>query len=133
MGTREQHGPAVLEALILIMLLYLGFGFGFMKVEGWDTIDTIYFITFTLTTVGFGDPAPQTELGKLMAVALMWIGVSIAIYLLYSIQQYFIYRYFWQRRISTITEMIRPEKGYVTGKYKNKKFDLARIFRIKKI
>ena len=38
---------------------------------------SIYWAIVTLTTVGFGDIAPQTPLGQLIASAIMILGYSI--------------------------------------------------------
>src|SRR5829696_7613641 len=52
----------ILLALVL-SLLVSGTTF-FTLVEGWSVLDPFYFSVTTLTTVGFGDPAPTTALGR---------------------------------------------------------------------
>ena len=36
----------------------------YARVEGWQFLDSVMFTTFTLLTVGIGDPAPATHLGR---------------------------------------------------------------------
>lgn len=45
--------------------------------EGWNWIDSIYFSVITLTTVGYGDFSPQTDLGKIFTVIYLLTGMGI--------------------------------------------------------
>lgn len=44
---------------------------------GWDAVETFYFCVITGTTVGFGDYSPQTQTGRLFAVPIVLLAVSI--------------------------------------------------------
>jgi voltage-gated potassium channel len=58
--------------------IYMALGvvvFHFLEGFGW--IDSLYFVVVTLGTVGYGDLAPQTELGRLFAVFYIIFGVAI--------------------------------------------------------
>lgn len=46
-------------------------------VEKWTFVDSLYFCVTTLTTVGFGNPAPSTDLGKLFTVFFVLSGVGM--------------------------------------------------------
>ena len=61
----------------LVVLLLLGGTAFYSLVEGWSPLDAFYFSATTLTTVGFGDPAPQTALGKLCTVIYIFVGLGI--------------------------------------------------------
>lgn len=43
--------------------------------------DGSYFVSATMTTVGYGDVAAKTELGKVLAFVLMWISLGMVGYL----------------------------------------------------
>jgi voltage-gated potassium channel Kch len=65
----------VLLALVISLLLS-GTAF-FTLVEGWSVLDSFYFSVTTLTTVGFGDPAPATAAGKLFTVVYIFVGLGV--------------------------------------------------------
>ncbi len=45
--------------------------------EGLRWLDAVYFTVITLTTVGYGDIAPQTDAGKLFTIAYLVVGLGI--------------------------------------------------------
>jgi voltage-gated potassium channel len=45
--------------------------------EGWSLVDTLYFSVTTLTTVGLGDLAPTTTIGKLFTVGYIFSGLGL--------------------------------------------------------
>ncbi|MFW6163338.1 MAG: potassium channel family protein [Planctomycetota bacterium] len=49
---------------------------GFMGFEGLSLVDAFYFTVVTVATVGYGDVSPQTTGGKLLATAVIVMGVG---------------------------------------------------------
>lgn len=49
----------------------------FHFIEGWRWIDSLYFSVITLTTVGYGDFSPQTDLGKIVAIIYILVGIGL--------------------------------------------------------
>ena len=45
--------------------------------EGWSWVDSLYFSVVAVTTVGFGDLVPTTDLTKLLTVAYVLAGIGI--------------------------------------------------------
>ncbi|MCK4318964.1 two pore domain potassium channel family protein [Candidatus Micrarchaeota archaeon] len=75
-------------ALVLLAIIYTGGTVFYHTVEGWDWLDSIYFMTATVTTVGYGDIIPFTREGKLFTIFFTWIGISVGFYLIYVLTQY---------------------------------------------
>src|SRR5918995_1358378 len=46
-------------------------------VEGLRFVDALYFSVVTLTTVGYGDFAPETDVGKLFTAVYVLVGIGI--------------------------------------------------------
>lgn len=64
--------------LLLTTLLILIIGtITYHYVEGWSWIDSLYFCVITLTTVGYGDFSPQTDIGKMFTILYIVAGVGI--------------------------------------------------------
>jgi voltage-gated potassium channel len=45
--------------------------------EGWSVVDALYFSVTTLSTVGLGDLAPTTTIGKLFTVVYIFSGLGL--------------------------------------------------------
>ena len=45
--------------------------------EGWGWIDSMYFCITTLTTVGYGDLYPHTDIGKIFTSIYLLMGIGI--------------------------------------------------------
>ncbi len=56
--------PVLFYAFFMVVLGTLLFHW----LEGWDYLDSLYFIVITITTIGFGDLAPTTPLSKLLTI-----------------------------------------------------------------
>jgi voltage-gated potassium channel len=72
---RSDQAFRILLALV-VSLLVSGTTF-FTLVEGWSVLDSFYFSVTTLTTVGFGDPAPTTALGKIFTILYIFVGLGV--------------------------------------------------------
>lgn len=63
-------------ALILVLLIASG-TFFYSIVEGWRAIDALYFTIITLSTVGYGDLSPQTDIGKIFTIIYIFSGIGL--------------------------------------------------------
>lgn len=64
---------AVQLALVLILIATVFYWF----VEGWPLLDAAYFSVVTIATVGYGDIAPRTTLGKIFTIGYIFSGIGI--------------------------------------------------------
>ena len=66
------------RGLVYATLLIIVFGATFYRVvEGWRWLDAFYFTIITLTTVGYGDLAPQSDAAKLFTMFYILVGLGI--------------------------------------------------------
>ena len=69
--------PAI-QALAIMLAIFLAMGtFFYWIVEGWSLLDSLYFCVVALTTVGLGDFAPDTNLGKAFTIVYLLSGVGL--------------------------------------------------------
>jgi voltage-gated potassium channel len=69
--------PQFRSLVFLVVITLLGGTILYSTVEGWSMVDAFYFSVTTLTTVGLGDLAPTTTMGKLFTVIYIFAGLSI--------------------------------------------------------
>jgi len=75
--------------LVLIFLLASG-TLIYHNLEQWSLVDSFYFTTTTLTTIGYGDLAPTTDFSKLVTVAFALSGVAMFLYALGLVASYYL-------------------------------------------
>jgi voltage-gated potassium channel len=68
--------------IVILVVIYTVSILFFHTVEGWSFLDAAYFTTVTIATVGYGDFTPQTPLGKVGAIVLIFTGVSTGLYVI---------------------------------------------------
>ena len=73
--------------LIALILLLIGTVF-YTYVEHWRPLDAFYFSATTLTTIGYGDHAPKTDLGKLFTVVYIFAGVGTILSFVHTLAQH---------------------------------------------
>jgi voltage-gated potassium channel len=74
--TLRHDSQFVSLAFLAAVAIVSGTGF-YSLVEGLRVIDALYFSIVTLTTVGYGDFAPRTDVGKLFTAVYVLVGVGI--------------------------------------------------------
>lgn len=69
---------AVLFDASTLLIAYFGIGCLFYRlVEGWQIIDSVYFMIVTSTTVGYGDFTPLSALGRLFTCVYALVGTVL--------------------------------------------------------
>ncbi len=71
---KEPEARGALRSAVVLLVTGVIF---YCLVEHWSVVDSLYFCVTTLTTVGFGNPAPTTDAGKLFTVVFVLSGVGM--------------------------------------------------------
>lgn len=82
---RSTETRNIVVTLVSIFLLYLISIYFYHKVEGWSPLDATYFVTMTITTIGYGDFAPHSDEGKIFTMFIAFIGIGLAFLLIANI------------------------------------------------
>lgn len=92
-------------ALIFILILLTIGTFLFSYTENWSYIDSFYFSTSTLTTVGYGDLVPLHDTSKIITSVYALLGVGTFLFCLSVIAEYYFYK-----RFTTVNKKIEKIK-----------------------
>ena len=80
------QGHRGLKLLTMLFMGYLLIGaLVFSKIEGWGYLDAVFWADVTILTVGFGDFAPKTHLGRSLLFPYATFGVFILFLVIYAI------------------------------------------------
>jgi len=77
-------------ALIILLTIIIIGTTGFHFIEGWSFADSFYVCMATLSTVGYGDFAPASTVGKFFTVGVIIFGVGMMFYTLVLVAETFI-------------------------------------------
>ena len=76
--------------LLLTTSGILGFGtVVYHYIEEWSWIDSLYFSVITLTTIGYGDFSPQTDVGKVFTIFYIILGLGIILSFINTVQHHY--------------------------------------------
>ena len=100
---REYHRRLLYVAIVLLLFLFGGATF-YYYAEKWRYIDALYFTAATMTTVGYGDLTPKTDVAKAFTIIFVFAGVAIALYGLSILASHFVEvrEEFWLRQLGKI-------------------------------
>ncbi len=85
----EQKSNLMKPLIALTVLLAIGTA-GFRALEGWSVVDSLWMAVITLSTVGFGEPGPMSEAGRLFTIFYIIAGVSVATYTVGTLSRKFL-------------------------------------------
>ncbi|MEW5869273.1 MAG: potassium channel family protein [Chloroflexota bacterium] len=80
--------PEFRGLLVFVLLILLAGALFYHKVEGWNFLDALYFSVITLTTIGYGDFAPQTPAGKIFTMLYILVGLGVLAVFVTSIAEH---------------------------------------------
>ena len=109
----------VLAAVKSLFIIVVGGTVVYHFLEGWRWLDSAYFSAMTLTTVGFGDFVPKTDLGKIFTIFYAFLGIAVALYTLSRVGQLYV-----EHRLETriISGLNRRGRGALKNKRHRDRF-----------
>ena len=69
--------PSVAGSVVVVIVFLAASTFAFMSLEGFSRRDAFYFCCTLLTTVGYGDLAPETNAGKALTMVYILLGLTL--------------------------------------------------------
>lgn len=81
---RVQRVQALLMVCLLIALTQ---ALVMSRIEGWSFLDAFYFSVVSMSTVGYGEPSPQTALGKVFTMVFLVVGIGVFVLAVSTIAQ----------------------------------------------
>lgn len=61
---------------IFLVLLLIGSTIFYTKIENWRIIDALYFSIMTMSTVGYGDFTPTTDISKIFTIVYTILSIG---------------------------------------------------------
>ncbi len=62
--------------LLFVLFLLLGATYFYYKLEGWSVVDALYFSVMTMSTIGYGDLAPSSDVSKLFTIVYAFLSIG---------------------------------------------------------
>lgn len=72
-----RNDPAFRAIGILLVFLLLGGAVFFHQVQGWPLLDSLYFCVMTISTIGYGDLAPNMAISKIFTMVYAVLGIGL--------------------------------------------------------
>jgi voltage-gated potassium channel len=69
----------ILFFVIIILIVILAGTLAFYNLEEWSFFNSLYFTSVTMSTIGYGDMAPITHAGKVVAMFYGFMGAPLFI------------------------------------------------------
>ncbi|MGD9276005.1 MAG: potassium channel family protein [Candidatus Pacearchaeota archaeon] len=104
----EIRGNVIIILGIFIFGILIG-ALIYQNVEGWSFIDSLYFVVVTVTTIGYGDLSPSTDVGKIFTMFFAFFGVATALYLFSNISSALFKKHVTQK-VSEIKRDVKQEQ-----------------------
>lgn len=67
-----------IKLFLLIIIIFAIGTFGYVAIEGWSIFDAFYMTAISITTVGFGETKPLSEVGKIFTILIIFLGLGAA-------------------------------------------------------
>jgi voltage-gated potassium channel len=120
------------DASVLAAVTALGGGAAFAAAENRSTWDGVYWSITTMTTVGYGDLSPHTDMGRVIAICVMVLGIGFLSIVIGAVAHRFIARDVAEieREIGDdvdVTEQVARDLKEITARLRAVEASVARL------
>ena len=85
----------VLASFVVSVVWTILWGWAIGNQEEWSFRHSLWYGFATLTTIGFGDYAPDTHLGRVLAFLFIFVGLGIVAWFIQSLLEIWHFKQFW--------------------------------------
>lgn len=100
-----------IQRLLRFVAFYAGGVYTFMRMEGWSLRTSIFFVTQTISTVGYGNIAPTSRSGRMFTIFYLLVGILITFSVLGDVTHYIVKtmrkNYSLPRKLSKLQLIVR--------------------------
>ena len=108
----DLHKKFTFAIVMFLILLFVG-TLVYFSCEGWNYLDSLYFTVVTVTTIGYGDLAPQTDIGKIFTMFFSFFGIGMAFYFFTLFGKYIYKKTFQEELKEHHDKIIKHIKSHV--------------------
>jgi len=77
---RKKHHLLIISVVSFLGLIFVG-TLIFSHIEKWPLIDSFFYTTMTVTTIGYGDLVPTHDLSKIITSVFAMVSIPVALFL----------------------------------------------------
>ena len=94
MKERSKVKSLILKELSLPILavtsIFIVAFFGYIYIEGFSPLKSLYFMSTTFSTIGYGDVVPQTSIGRIFTICIIISAFTVGLYAISKISAFFV-------------------------------------------
>ncbi len=79
----------IVAFVLAFMILIIG-TLGYMRIEGWDFMDSLYMTVITVSTVGYGEVRQVDYAGRIFTILIVLTGVGFSVYVAGAVVQFMV-------------------------------------------
>lgn len=98
----------VVIAIIVFLILIVVGSEVYHHLEGWSYLNSLYFVVMTVTTVGYGDFVPKTNVGKIFTMFFSFMGIVFVFYFI-SITGTALFQKHLGKKISEVKSSVKQD------------------------
>ena len=74
---RVSGDPEFRALSVITFVLLLSGSMFYSSVEKWNLLDSLYFCAMTMTTIGYGDLTPTSDLSKIFTIMYSFLSIGV--------------------------------------------------------